>query len=71
MLGWTMFKEQLTKRVEDIAGVEFTFDTDRQALSGELIDDAEHAEDFTVMRPVLDEIIRPDMAFVSGSQTDA
>ncbi len=71
MLGWAVLKEQLTERVEDIARVQSAFDTDRQALSGELINDAEHAEDFTVMRPVLDEVIGPDMAFLGRPEPNA
>ena len=71
MLGRAMFKEKLAERVEDIAGVQSALNADRQTLSGKLIDDAEHAENFAVMRTVLNKVIGPDMAFVSGSQTDA
>ena len=52
-----MFKEQLTKRVEDIPRVQSSFDADRQTLSRKFIYDAEHAENLAIMRTVLDEVI--------------
>ena len=71
MLRRAVLQEQLAKCVEDIAGVQSSFDADRQTLSRKFIYDTEHAEDLAVMRAVLNEVIRPDMAFVGGPQTHA
>ncbi|GAB5458076.1 MAG: hypothetical protein Hens3KO_11060 [Henriciella sp.] len=65
-----MLQEQLAKCVQDIAGVQSSFDADRQTLSRKFIYDTEHAKDLAIMCPVLDEVIGPDMAFVGGPQTD-
>ena len=71
MLRRAMMHEQFAQRVEDIAGVQLAFDADRQAFPGELIYDAQHAEHLAVMRAILDEIVRPDMALVRRPEPHA
>ena len=44
---------------------------DRQALARVLVDDGQHTERAAVMRPVGNEVIRPDMAFVLRPESDA
>jgi len=68
MLRQAMMHEQLTQRVEHISGVELAFDADGKAFAGELIDHAQHTEHLTVMRAILHEVIRPDMALVHRPQ---
>jgi hypothetical protein len=43
----------------------------RQAAPGELVDNRQHAECPTILRPVLDDVIGPDMPSTLRSQTDA
>jgi len=59
-----MLKEQLTERVEHVAGVELALHPDRQAFARELVDHTQHAEHLSVMGAVLDEVIGPDMSLV-------
>ena len=54
-----MDEEQLGELFENLLGVELPFDPDRQALSRELIDDAQHPIDPAIVCPVLDEVIAP------------
>lgn len=70
MLWRAMCYEQLAERIDHIAGVQLSLDADRHALSGELIDYTQHAEDLSIMRAILDKIIRPDMALVLRAQPD-
>ena len=56
--------EQFTKNIQDITRVQLALDADSETLPSVLVDHAQHAEDLSVMRPVLDEVIRPDMAFM-------
>ena len=51
--------------------MELALDTDGETLARKLIDHAEHAEDFAIMRAVLDEVLRPDIAFIGRPQPDA
>ena len=44
---------------------------DRQALVGELVDDAEHAEPPPIVGAVLDKVVGPDVVGVLRSQADA
>src|SRR5215207_9381007 len=46
-------------------------DADRQALVRELVDDVEHPEPPSVVRPVLDEVVGPDVVAMLGPQPDA
>lgn len=44
---------------------------DGQALTGELVDDGEHAECLAVMGAIHDEVVGPDVVLVRRSQPDA
>ena len=65
-----MRHEQVRQDVDDIRRVELAGDADRQAFPGELVDDVEHAELPSVVRPALDEIVGPDMVRALWPQTD-
>ena len=65
-----MREEQLPQRVDHIARVQPALDTDGQTRTGELINDAEHAENPAIMRSVLNKIIGPDMALILWPQPD-
>ncbi len=71
MIWRAVLKEQLAKRVEDIARVQASLDADCQTLSCKLIDDAEHTEYLAVLRAVLNKVIGPDMPFVGGPEPNA
>ena len=71
MLRRAMMHEQFAQRVEDIAGVQLAFDADGETFASELIYDAQHAEHLAVMRAILDEIVRPDMALVRRPEPHA
>ena len=71
MLRRAMMHEQFAQRVEHIAGVQLALDADRQALPCELIDYAQHAEHLSIMRAILHEVIRPDMALVRRAKPHA
>ena len=66
-----MLKEQLEQNLFNDLRVQSPFNTDGEALTRALVDDAEHAEDLPIMRAVLNEVIRPDMAFVLWPEPDA
>jgi len=59
-----MCDEQFTQHIQNVPGVEPAFDTNGETLSCILIDHAQHTEHLAIMRTVLDEVIRPDVAFV-------
>ena len=63
--------EQIGQDVDDIGRIELAIDADRQAFPGELIDDVEHAELPAIVRPVLDEVIGPDMVGMLRPKPDA
>src|SRR4051812_34673421 len=63
--------EQVREHVDDVDGLELASDPDGQALVGELVDDVEHAEPPSVVRPVLDEVVGPDVVAMLGPQPDA
>src|SRR3954468_5679605 len=48
--------EQVREHVDDADGLELASDPDGQALVDELVNDVEHAEPPSVVRPVLDEV---------------
>ena len=54
-----------------VGGVELALDPDGQGLVGELVDQAQHPELPSVMGPVLDEVIGPDMVGALGAQAHA
>src|SRR5438034_236915 len=53
--------EQIAERLDHIGCLQFPRDTYRQALSTELVDDAQHPECLSIMGTVRDEVIGPDM----------
>jgi len=57
-----MEQEQIGQLFEHVLRVEPSLDADRQALTGKLVDDAEHPINSSIMSPVLDEVVAPDMA---------
>ena len=63
--------EQIAERLDDIGCLELPCDTDRQALAGELVDDAQHPERLSIVGAVGDEVIGPDMVGALRAQTDA
>src|SRR5215207_1181836 len=63
--------EQVREHVDDVDGLELASDADRQALVRELVDDVEHPEPPSVVRPVLDEVVGPDVVAMLGPQPDA
>src|SRR3954469_25384854 len=63
--------EQVREHVDHVDGLELASDPDGQALVGELVDDVEHAEPPSVVRPVLGEVVGPDVVAMLGPQPDA
>src|SRR5579872_903969 len=61
VVGRPTLSEQLCQTMQDVVGPETPGHFDRQAFPGEFVDDGEHAELAPVPRPVLDEIIGPDV----------
>ena len=53
--------EQVREYVDHVEGLQLAGYTDRQALASELIDHVQHPVLATVMRTVLDKVIRPDV----------
>ena len=63
--------EQLAEGLDDIGSLEFPRHTDRQALTAELVDDAQHPERLSIVGTICDEVIGPDMIGTLRAQTDA
>ena len=62
--------EQVCQGV-DVGRIQLPIDTDHQRLLRELVDDVERAERPPVMRPVLDEVTRPDVVRAHRPEPDA
>ena len=71
MLWCAVPHEQFAQHVQNITGVEPSLDTDGETLARVLIDHAQHSEDLSVMRAVLNEVIGPDMALVCRPEPHA
>ena len=71
MLWRSMAQEQLTQLIKDVTRVEFALNTDRQAFPRELINDAKHTEDLSVMGTILNEVIGPNMPPARWPQANA
>jgi len=71
MLRRTVSDEELGQTVEHVVGSETSRNADSQAPPRELVEHDEHAERATVLCPILDEVIGPDVVWPLGSQTDA
>ena len=63
--------EEVRQHVDDVRRPEPAVGPDRQALTGVLVDDVEHAELASIMGPVLDEAVRPDVVGTLRPQADA
>ena len=66
-----MTKEQPGENVKNLLTVELAPNMNGEALPAVLINDGEHAESFAVMGSVLNEVIRPDMILMNGTQPQA
>lgn len=71
MRGHAPNEEQVRQDVDDVCAVELARDADCEAFPRELIDDVEHPERPAIMRAVVDEVVRPDMVWPLGAQSDA
>lgn len=71
MLGLSMPDEQFAQNVEHVLTVQLSLHMDRQAFTGVLIDNGQHAECTSIMRSVHDKVIRPDMVLGRRAKTDA
>jgi hypothetical protein len=61
-VGWNAPRdEEIAERLDHIGGFELACDTDRQALAGELVDDAQHPVRPSIVSPISDEVIGPNM----------
>ena len=61
----------IAKHVDEIDGLQLSLDPDGDTFSRELVDHIEHADFPTVVRAILDEVVRPDMVGVFRSKPDA
>ncbi len=71
MLGLAVPDEQFAQDVEYILAVQLPLHMDGEALAGEFIDNRQHPEGTTVMRPIHDEVVGPDMVPGRRAKTDA
>lgn len=60
--------EQVRQHVDDVGAIQLAGDADGEALACVFINDVEHPKSPTVMRPVMHEIIRPDVVRPLGAQ---
>jgi len=63
--------EEVRENIDYIDGLELAGDPDRQAFVGKLIDHIEHAIFPSIVGPILDKIVGPDVIAVLGTQPDA
>jgi hypothetical protein len=63
--------EEIGQHIDHIDGLELAGDPDRQAFVGKLIDHIEHAIFPSIVGPILDKIVGPDVIAVLGAQPDA
>ena len=61
---------QVGQHVDDVNGGELPLDPDGHTLAGELVQDVEHAEGPAVIRPVMDEVVGPDVVYCSACNSD-
>ena len=71
MLWCTVPDEQLAKYIQNIPRVQAPLDTYRETLTRMLVDDAQHAEDLSIVGAILNEVIGPDMALVRRPEPHA
>lgn len=63
--------EEVGQHVDDIDGLQLSLDPDGDAFPRELVDHVEHADFPAIVRPVLDEIVGPDMVWIFRPKPDA
>jgi len=63
--------KQLAQGFDDVGGLELPCDPYGQALTGELVDDAQNPERLSVVGAISNEVIGPDVVGPLGPQTDA
>ena len=61
MLRRTMDGEQIGQAVQHVVGIQLASNDDGQTAARELVDDRQHTEGTSILRPILDKIIGPDM----------
>ena len=71
VLRWAVGDEEIGQTVEHVVGSKPSGNHDRQAPARELVEHHEHAEGATVLCPILDEVIGPNVVRPLRSQTDA
>lgn len=71
VLRYASGDEQITEDRDDVGGVEPPRDLDCQTLPRELIDDAQHTIRLSIVRPVGDKVVGPDMVGPFRLETDA
>ena len=71
MRGHAADEEQVRQDVDNVCAPQLARDADRQTFTGKLVDDIEHPEGPSVVRAVVDEVIRPDMVWPFGAQPNA
>jgi hypothetical protein len=54
-------EEQVRQYVDNVCALQLARDADRETFTGKLVDDIEHPEGSSVVRPVVHEVVRPDM----------
>ena len=63
--------EEIGQAVEHVVGSEPSRNDDRQAPARELVEHNEHAEGATILSPILDEVVGPDVVRTLGSEAHA
>jgi hypothetical protein len=71
MAGQATQDEEVRENIDYIDGFELAGNPDREAFVGKLVDHIEHAILPPILRVVLDEVVRPDVIAVFGTQPDA
>jgi hypothetical protein len=61
VLRWPVSDEEIGQAVEHIVGSEPSRNNDREAAARELVEHDEHAKGATILSPILDEVVRPDV----------
>ena len=71
MIGNAACDHEVAENIKDVLTVETPRDPDGEAFTGVFINDGEHAQPFAVPRPVLDEVVGPDVIAMLWPQPDA
>ena len=70
MFRRTVRNKEINQTLEHIVGSEPSRNDDGEAAACELVEHDEHAEGATVLRAILDEVIRPDVVWTCGPETE-